>query len=285
MVLVAAFVLAVPMASSGEETCSQRLRAGLRLYEEMRYQEAVQEMRAALEQETGCTEQELVLLHVHIAKIHLVLEDEEMALAEMKEALGIDPYLSLDPMTTSPKIMQVLNRAREAVKREQAQAQALEERELESKQEQKRKQEQDAASAVQVPAIEPVPAPQPEEESGERRSGRGRPAWIAAGVGGAGAIGAAVMLGMAFSENGQQEDAAAEGDWDARDDHWEKTRGYATASYVLGGVAAVSAGISVYLFLTSRERGERTARGSGPEVYILPLCSQELSGLAWEIRF
>ena len=248
LTLLVGIVLMLPGASAAGEACHDYLSRGIQLYEDMQFDEALVQLGLAIEQEAACTDQELVTLHLYSARIHIVLGQRDKALESMKSALRIDPYLSMDPVTTSPKVYEILNQARDELKREQE------------------------------TVVEPVPPP-----AGKKKSGRRIGAWTTAGVAGASAVGGGAMLAMAFSENSQQEDAADEEDWDARDTHWQNTQTYSYVSYGLFGAAAVATGVSIYLFMTSGDSASLEV--SGVRFSAAPVVDGEHAGVVLQFRF
>ena len=254
-ILISFCVLLIgPSTIHADETCSDCLQKGLRLYEAMELEASLAELQSALERQAECTKQELVTVYLNLAKVQIVLEQKDAATESIKSALRIDPYLTFDPSTTSNKILAVANRARQEI-RDENQPQ---------------------------PMPETTPEPEPTETSmSPRRIG----AWATLGIAGAAAIGSGATFGVAYSEYGKTQEAADDKDWDARDAYWTNTQTYATTSYVLAGVAGGAAVTSLVLFLTSRD-GARTSSIESPiGVSAAPVLTPELSGIVVQIRF
>ena len=253
LVLVTAAAVLVPARfARAEESCVECLQKGIRAYEEMNYEDALRQLQAALKQQAACTRSELVTLHVHIAQIHLVLGETDKGVVELKEALRLNPYLSLDPVTTAPKILSALNKAREEIQAEQ--------------------------QPKPAPTPTPVPAPQPTKKAmSAKRIG----AWTTLSVGLGSAVTSGTLLGLAYSEDALQK--STHGSQHAR--HWANTENYATGSFVTGGIAGASIVTSIVLFVLSRDDDHRTSDASRPEVYAAPILSTELPGVMVGMRF
>jgi tetratricopeptide (TPR) repeat protein len=77
---------------------------GVEAYESGEYLAALEYLNKGLEQE-GNTKEQLVNLHKYKALVLLAQNQPEAAKVEFVEALKLDPMMSLDPQTHSPKIM------------------------------------------------------------------------------------------------------------------------------------------------------------------------------------
>lgn len=83
-----------------------------KLYEEGKYFEVIEQAENALK-DTNLTLEDRVGIHIIIAFSYIALNKERLAKLEFIEALSLKPELELDPMLTSPKIIQVFKEAKE----------------------------------------------------------------------------------------------------------------------------------------------------------------------------
>jgi Tfp pilus assembly protein PilF len=105
----ALILLAVLAATAGCETdpvrevqklfepskAQQTLSAGLKQYEDGRYDQSQKSLHSALQQ--GLPERDRVTAHKHLAFIHCASNREPECRAEFKKALSIDPGMNLAP--------------------------------------------------------------------------------------------------------------------------------------------------------------------------------------------
>lgn len=244
-------VCGTPLTATASSICSEIIAKGNILYQEMNYTDSAQLLKQVLADPTLCNTKEQAEVHVLLSKLELVKEDRTAAIAEMKSALKLDSFISLDPQTTSPKVIQVLHEARQLLEKETT----------------------DTKNTETKPANK--------EPSGTRIA-----AWATLGLGSTSALASGTCMGMALNENRQQKDAASRDDWDARDTHWQNTKNLAMSSYVLAGSAALLLGISTYLFLTSTPSTSKTnVSGKSSDFLLMPTASPEEAGFLMRLRF
>jgi Tfp pilus assembly protein PilF len=73
----------------------QTLSAGLKQYEDGRYEQSLKSLHSAIQQ--GLSERDRVTAHKHVAFIHCASNREPECRAEFKKALAIDPGMDLAP--------------------------------------------------------------------------------------------------------------------------------------------------------------------------------------------
>ena len=73
----------------------QSLSAGLKQYENGRYEQSQKSLHSAIQQ--GLSERDRVTAHKHLAFIHCASNREPECRAEFKKALSIDPGMNLAP--------------------------------------------------------------------------------------------------------------------------------------------------------------------------------------------
>jgi Tfp pilus assembly protein PilF len=73
----------------------QMLSAGLKQYEDGRYEQSQKSLQSAIQQ--GLSERDRVTAHKHLAFIHCASSREPECRAEFKKALSIDPGMDLAP--------------------------------------------------------------------------------------------------------------------------------------------------------------------------------------------
>jgi len=251
-----------------QSTCPSLLQEGVNACQNMEYDEAIRILNTALMRQDECSAEQLVQVRVTLATALIAQDDEIGASAQMREALQLDPDLCF-PDIVSPKIRDLLDQARSEMERE--------------------------AALKRTPSTprpsnrlqQPAPAgPAKRHNSSENRksmSGRRIAAWSTLGMGGALAAGSGITFGVAYQEDRAQKDAADEHDWDARDAHWNNVKTYATASYILAGLAGASLTTSLVLFLTDGK--SKTADSERYHFTLMPIISPERKGLAVLFRF
>ena len=211
----------------------------------------------ALELPDTCSRNELTRLHVLQAKIHLVNQQQRAAVEQMKRALEIDPYLVVDPFSHSPKVLKVLDQAREELK-----------------------QEHRFPTADKVPVSTDV-----EPDDGHAEDNNGPVAWTLFGMGSAFAVGSGVTLALAYYEEAEQFDAADRKDRDARDEHYRNAKSYALAAGISGTVSAATLGAAFYwLWKDNRDR-HGNLHGLSENVWIAPILTPDGTGVAVGIEF
>jgi tetratricopeptide (TPR) repeat protein len=252
MMTFVAVLVVLPCSAWAAETCSAMLAAAQKLYDDAQYEEALDAWRTALKEDV-CQGAEKVQLHSGLAKAHVALGDMDAALREMKNALRLDPQLTLDPRQTSPKLLHVLHQAREELR---------------------------ASTPPPPPPVEIRPAARERPMSAQRTA-----AWATFGTGLALAAGGGTMLGLAFSENDRQVAAADDKDWDARDEHWAKTKTYASWSYALLGLAAADLATSIILFAVPEKRPGQAARAHELNIGITPVLSPKRQAVWISLQF
>ncbi|MCC6157528.1 MAG: hypothetical protein IT350_05695 [Deltaproteobacteria bacterium] len=194
-----------------DATCASLTRAGLASYQALEYEAARQSLLAATQRVCGTSE--LVVIHVTLARIAVAQGRETEARDEMKQALRLDPYLVLDPLT-SPKVLAALNQAREEISDE----------------------------LVERPPAKPDTPTAAGVSVRENASGREKAGWAFVGAGIASLTTSAAFFTLARVENEKQRDAADREDWQERDTHWGRTNAYANAGWIGAGLGAVAMG-------------------------------------------
>ncbi|MBW2278039.1 MAG: PEGA domain-containing protein [Deltaproteobacteria bacterium] len=128
-----------------------------------------------------------------------------------------------------------------------------------------------------VDSAEPAPTAEPVESEKRPRLWT----WVALGVGGAAAVGAAITGSMAASHAGDLDNACDGGECPEEEwDNLDQTRALATATNVMIGVAAVGVAAGVALYFIEPRIG-----ASGESVEVVPTASTDSVGVMVGGRF
>jgi tetratricopeptide (TPR) repeat protein len=220
----------------------------VRLYEQTQYPEAEALFRTTLDIAKDCTDRQRVSLHYHLGKVHLAQDNNLQAVKEMREALRLDPYWSVDPMSASPKVLMAIHQAR-----------------LEM-------------AADVANAAKPAPAPStPAKPSAKRTAG-----YALLGLGSALAATAGASGAWLYSEDVKQHQAADKKDWPSRDRHYENTRIAMYSAAGLGASSAISLAVAAYCLASNDAPAMQTKHA---RYMLMPELSAERPGVALAIEF
>jgi tetratricopeptide (TPR) repeat protein len=253
MTFVGILLLWLPgLPAMADETCSSLFEKGSRAYEALDYQQAEALFQKALKEPGNCSDNERVRLHILMVKIHLVNRRKDAAVREAKNALRIDPYLVVDPFNHSPKVLRVVEQAREELKEEN-------------------REKGNGSSTVTT--------------NPSRNAKLNAATWSLFGMGTAFAVGTGVTLGMAYYEERLQFEAADRKDKDARDRHYKNAKNYALTSGICGTISAATFGTAFYLMWDSTQKQQATGKPSPFDITICPVAGPQHLGVTLSFEF
>lgn len=249
---------------AAQDDCASLLNQGAKEFEQAHYHRAMTMFDKALSSGANCSSNQMISLYVYKAKAHLVFNEENEAVTQMKHALMVNPSLALDPANNSPKVIGILNQARDELNRKVG---------IEDEEKDENSNDNKSFSYHQQPEFTPM-------------AKRKIAAWSLFGAGSTCVIGSGIALGLAYSEDSKQKDAAARNDEEGRNEHWKNTNTYATSSAILAGTAAVAYGSAFYLMWKS---GQGKSVGRTNEVFrvnaLTPYATGDSYGIVFELNF
>jgi len=113
-------VAGLPSARAQEETPERVIAKAKLYYESGRYQDAFNELVALLGQKKEFKPGIMVDVYKYLGFCYSAYDRRDLAKKQFKNALRYDPSLELDPVFTSPKIMQVFTEAKQEFTTEMA---------------------------------------------------------------------------------------------------------------------------------------------------------------------
>ncbi|MCZ7587174.1 MAG: hypothetical protein M5R36_29645 [Deltaproteobacteria bacterium] len=183
----AAIVIILTALAAAVPAAADPLSEGIEAYRASHYDVALKTLNEALLQE-GYSTAQIVECRRYLGMTHIAFGDTTRAKGQFVEALKLDPAMSFDPITTSPKVLAVF---------EEAKAEFEAQRPLEP-------------IPVAEPEAAPEPEPEPEPEAvaeepvrQERDHTKRTVGWSLVGVGGASLIVSGVTYAMLWGHRGQ----------------------------------------------------------------------------------
>lgn len=112
--LLTGILLVLPAAARAEGEARDYAQAGIKLYDDGEYDQALAKLQEAEDRETKLERPERVLVHRYLAYTLVTLEKPMQAREEFQKMLALDPEIQLDPTLVSPKIVAALQEVLDA---------------------------------------------------------------------------------------------------------------------------------------------------------------------------